>query len=137
MPNRSWYHEGLRFQCTGCGDCCTGAPGFVWVNKAEMAAMAAYLGVEIAQFESRYVRTVGIRKSLIEHSNGDCVFLDGQRHCLAYSVRPRQCRSWPFWESNLRSPERWAHVCEDCPGAGTGTLVPLAEIETQVAQRRV
>ena len=30
--------RGLRFECTQCGDCCTGAPGYVWVNKAEISA---------------------------------------------------------------------------------------------------
>ena len=43
MPegNEPWYAEGLKFQCTGCGDCCTGAPGYVWVNQAEIDALAA------------------------------------------------------------------------------------------------
>ena len=35
-----WYKEGLRFKCTECGKCCTGAPGYVWVNKEEVAEMA-------------------------------------------------------------------------------------------------
>ena len=36
-----WYHEGLSFTCSQCGDCCTGAPGYVWVNNEEIAALAA------------------------------------------------------------------------------------------------
>ena len=27
-----WYRDGLRFECTRCGACCTGAPGYVWVT---------------------------------------------------------------------------------------------------------
>ncbi len=27
--------------------------------------------------------------------NGDCQFLDGQRHCLIYSKRPQVCRQFP------------------------------------------
>ncbi len=69
-----WFHDGLKFTCTGCGDCCTGEPGYVWVNKAEIAALAGALGVDVAEFERRYVRKVGIRKSLIEWGNGDCIF---------------------------------------------------------------
>ena len=38
MPATPWYKDGLRFQCTGCGDCCTGGPGYVWVNQAEIDA---------------------------------------------------------------------------------------------------
>ncbi len=43
MSQQPWYQDGLKFRCTGCGDCCTGAPGYVWVNKEEIAALAVYL----------------------------------------------------------------------------------------------
>ena len=39
--NDVWYSEGLRFECSQCGDCCTGAEGYVWVNQAEIDAMSA------------------------------------------------------------------------------------------------
>jgi Fe-S-cluster containining protein len=133
-----WYKDGLRFQCTGCGDCCTGAPGYVWVNKEEIAALAATLGVDIAEFEARYVRRIGVRKSLNEFANGDCVFFDGQtRKCKVYAVRPRQCRTWPFWDSNIRTPEAWADTCRVCPGSGTGPLYQLESIEQQAAAIRI
>jgi Fe-S-cluster containining protein len=133
-----WYKDGLRFQCTGCGDCCTGAPGYVWVNKEEIAAIAALVGLEVPEFESRYVRDVGVRKSLKEYANGDCVFFDGKtRKCRVYAARPRQCRTWPFWESNLRTPEAWEHTCQVCPGSGTGRLYQLEQIESQKAAIRI
>ena len=132
MPNNPWYHEGLRFQCTQCGNCCTGAPGFVWVNKAEISALATLVGQPVSQFEKNYVRTIGIRKSLREYANGDCVFFDGEtRKCTVYEARPRQCRTWPFWDSNLKSPKAWAETCEVCPGSGQGKLYQLENIETQ------
>lgn len=136
MGKKPWYHQGLRFKCSGCGDCCTGAPGFVWVNKAEIAAMAEVVGEEdIERFESNFVRKIGIRKSLKEYSNGDCYFFDKEtRGCTVYEARPRQCRTWPFWDSNLSSPEAWEETCEVCPGSGKGKLYQLEEIE---AQRKV
>ena len=138
MSDKPWYHEGLKFTCTGCGDCCTGAPGFVWVNKMEIEALAAGLGMDVAQFEQTYVRQVGIRKSLIERPNFDCVFFDSAtRKCTVYNLRPQQCRTWPFWASNLRSPEVWEQICEVCPGSGRGRLAPLEEIQRNVDQRRV
>ena len=100
-----WYHEGLRFECTGCGDCCSGEPGFVWVNKAEIQALADAIRVDVAEFERRYVRQVGIRKSLTERPGGDCVFLHAEsRTCQVYQQRPRQCRTFPFWRSNSPPP---------------------------------
>ena len=133
-----WYKDGLRFKCTGCGDCCSGGPGFVWVNKAEIAALAAEVGLDEAEFESRYVREIGVRKSLVELDNFDCVFLDGKtRKCTVYNARPRQCRTWPFWDSTVRSPEAWAYTCEVCPGSGKGKLYQLEHIEAQKAIIRI
>jgi len=95
-----WYREGLRFECTGCGDCCTGAPGYVWVTNEEIAAIAERLALSVEEFEKRFVRKVGVRKTLIDiaERNWDCVFLDEKsRKCTIYDHRPRQCRTWPFW----------------------------------------
>jgi len=102
------------------------------VNQAEIDAIAARLGMDRPAFEKRYVRKIGIRKSLVEFSNGDCVFFDpNTRQCKVYQDRPRQCRSWPFWDSNIRTPDRWADTCAICPGSGKGPLIPLHEIERQ------
>ncbi|MEM7455610.1 MAG: YkgJ family cysteine cluster protein [Planctomycetota bacterium] len=129
--NAPWYKDGLKFECTGCGDCCTGSPGYVWVNKAEIEAMAKCLDLDVEEFEKIYVRKIGIRKSLKELPNYDCVFLDDQRKCQVYDVRPRQCKTWPFWDSNLKSPESWEETCDICPGSGSGRLVNLEGIERQ------
>lgn len=138
LSEQPWYQDGLKFKCTQCGDCCTGAPGFVWVNQAEIAELSSLVGMQIPEFESTYVRKVGVRKSLIEHDNGDCVFFDGQaRQCTVYGARPRQCRTWPFWHSNLVNEESWKSTCEVCPGAGHGNLIPIEEIQRQVKVLRL
>ena len=133
MSDQPWYHEGLRFECTGCGDCCSGGPGFVWVNNAEIAALAEFVGeTDLDRFEQLYVRKIGIRKSLKEFPNYDCVFLDSEtRRCTVYAARPRQCRTWPFWDSNLKSPDDWQHTCDVCPGSGKGKLYQIEQIEAQ------
>jgi Fe-S-cluster containining protein len=127
-----WYADGLRFKCTGCGDCCTGAPGYVWVNQAEIDALARRLGMAVDEFERRYVREVGVRRTLKELKNYDCVFLDPEtRKCTVYEDRPRQCRTWPFWNSNLKSSEAWRQTCDVCPGSGHGKLYSIEAIEEQ------
>jgi uncharacterized protein len=133
VADEPWYKDGLRFKCSECGDCCTGAPGYVWVNKAEIEAIAAEHGAsDVEAFEEEYVRKIGIRRSLREFPNGDCVFFDTEkRKCTVYNARPRQCRTWPFWDSNLKSPEAWADTCEYCPGSGQGKLYQLDHIESQ------
>lgn len=139
LPNRElpWYSGGLKFTCTECGDCCSGTPGYVWVTNAEIEALAAALRIDLESFEDLYVRQVGVRKSLKEFPSGDCVFLDEKRHCQVYQARPRQCRTWPFWDSNLKSPEDWKHTCDVCPGSGKGRLYSLVEIEERRATVKV
>jgi len=138
IPQDLWYADGLRFQCTQCGDCCTGAEGYVWVNQAEIDAMAARLEMTPTDFEAAHVYRVGIRRSLKERAGGDCVLLDPvTRKCTTYGERPRQCRTWPFWNSNLRSPDAWAEAAEHCAGCNKGNLVPLERIVEQAAQIRV
>ncbi len=57
MAEQPWYKDGLRFKCTQCGDCCTGAPGYVWVNQAEIEGIAAELGEsDVEAFEDEYVQ---------------------------------------------------------------------------------
>jgi uncharacterized protein len=133
MSEQPWYHAGLKFECTQCGDCCTGAPGYVWVNNEEIAAIAALvLPDDPEKFEELYVRRVGVRKSLKEFPNGDCVFFDTvKRKCTVYDARPRQCKTWPFWDSNLRNESTWKQTCEVCPGSGKGKLHQLGSIEEQ------
>lgn len=138
MAGQPWYADGLQFTCSQCGDCCTGAPGYVWVVQEEINALAAAKGMSAIEFETTYVRKVGIRRSLIEYASGDCVFFDGKtRKCTVYEARPRQCMTWPFWDSNLRTPETWKQTCDVCPGSGTGQVYQLEEIEERRKQVRV
>src|SRR5258707_2398127 len=95
-----WYKDGLRFTCTQCGNCCTGAPGFVWVNDEELTAIATFLDQPRDQVEAIHTRQAHRGRTLREKLHGDCVFYDREGGgCSIYSVRPRQCRTWPFWES--------------------------------------
>ena len=61
--NEPWYKDGLRFKCTGCGDCCTGAPGYVWVNNEEIAKMAAVVRMSVEEFEAEYVRELACARA--------------------------------------------------------------------------
>ena len=136
--SEKWYKDGLRFKCSQCGDCCTGAPGYVWFNKEEGKQIADSLDMPVDEFYSKYARKIGIRYSLNEYDNGDCVFFDTEkRGCTIYEHRPKQCKTWPFWGSNLKTEKDWERTCEECPGSGKGKLYFLEQIETQRTAVRI
>ena len=127
-----WYRDGLRFECTRCGNCCTGAPGYVWVTPAEVQAIADYRGEPVAEVRAVYTRKVNGHVSLRERANGDCVFWDRQTGCTVYPARPAQCRTWPFWESNTESRQAWDGAAAGCPGMNQGELITAEEITRRV-----
>ncbi len=126
----TWYLDGLRFTCTRCGNCCTGAPGTVRVSDVEIGALADHLGVDEDRFRRDYTgRLRGGGVSLGEKPNRDCVFWDRREGCTVYPVRPKQCHSWPFWSAVVHSEERWAEEAKGCPGMNRGALHDVARID--------
>jgi uncharacterized protein len=102
-----WFKDGLHFTCTQCGKCCGGKPGYVWVNDEEIAAIAAFLG-----------------------EPAEVVF-------GVYEARPRQCRTWPFWETTTKTEQAWALTAEGCPGCNQGELIPSEEILKRISVIRI
>jgi uncharacterized protein len=134
-----WYSEGLSFTCTQCGNCCTGAPGQVWISIEEVIRLGKHLGMSPEQVVEKYCRKIGGKLSLRERRNPrgeyDCIFLEEQqrrrpagegevtytqRVCTIYPVRPLQCRTWPFWSENLKDRASWNRSARRCPGMGGG-----------------
>jgi hypothetical protein len=138
VSREKWYNDGLRFSCTQCGNCCSGDPGYVWATKEEVARIAAHLGRTDGRLGREHLRRVGLRYSLTERENGDCVFLkreNGKALCSIYPVRPLQCRTWPFWPELLESPQTWALAHKKCPGMNKGKHHDFVQIETIRAKR--
>ncbi len=131
-----WYRDGLSFACTRCGACCTGAPGYVWVDAEEIARIAAYRSESPEQFSKRFVRRVGNRYSLVERPGGDCIFWSSESGCTVYTARPVQCRTWPFWPENIADQESWERVRRTCPGSGAegGRVFTVEEIRATAAR---
>jgi hypothetical protein len=129
-----WYKDGLRFACTQCGNCCSGDPGYVWATKEEIRRISEFLGRDDGWLGKIHLRRVGLRYSLTEKPDGDCVFLrreNGRTMCGIYPVRPLQCRTWPFWNVNLKSRQAWDEVHRTkCPGMNTGPHHAFVQIET-------
>lgn len=106
--------------CASCGGhCCTGESGYIWVNYAEIEAIAAFLEQSIEDFATIHLKKVKHRYSLIERKRekeGDfaCIFFDDAfKRCSIYPVRPLQCRTFPFWDQFKNDINE---VQNECPG---------------------
>jgi len=130
----SWYAAGLHFECMQCGACCAGpSQGYIWVTRPEIKLIADFLKITPAELRRKFLKRVGLRTTIMEHrSTKDCIFLQGKRgekKCMIYSVRPNQCRTWPFWPSNINNPASWNETAKKCSGINRGRLYSFEEIE--------
>jgi Fe-S-cluster containining protein len=100
------FHE-----CQRCTACCRW-PGQVRLTEAEIARIAAHLGLSEADFIAGHTRLRADRKglSLLEKSNGECEFLVGN-DCAIQPVKPQQCRDFP----NLWNFPGFEKVCHAIP----------------------
>lgn len=117
---KDWYEDGLCFQCVGCGECCRGPGGYVWVTREEAEAIAAALAMNFQDFAQLMLRKTITGLALVDDNKGDCPLLGEDGRCRVYEQRPLQCRTWPWWEENLVSEERWNDAATRCPGMNKG-----------------
>lgn len=128
-----WFKEGLRFTCTGCGKCCTGSPGYVYLSEKDVEDLASHFQLEVVQFLRKYTRLVDGQRALLDRPGSeDCIFLNNKQ-CTAYEKRPSQCRTFPWWIHHLREPSDWEEAAERCEGINhpDAPLVSAEEIEEQ------
>ncbi len=86
------------FKCRMCGACCRIKDGIVRVSDAEIARIAAFLGMGETEFIDRETEVAPDRKGLILKSrpDGACAWLTEDYLCRINPVKPDKCRTFPF-----------------------------------------
>jgi uncharacterized protein len=136
----SYYeHTPLRFHCTGCGKCCSGDPDYyVFLSACESEGIRRYLGLTRRWFKRRYLRRTPQGELVINNQGGGpCVFLDKDKRCRIYAVRPLQCRTYPFWSEVVKSRVGWRGEARRCEGIDHGRVVPLTRIRALLAMHKL
>lgn len=134
-PEEPWFGEGLRFQCTGCGKCCTGGPGCVYLSSDDLNRLAEHFHLPPKEFAKKYTRLVDGQYALLDKPGSyDCIFLE-EKKCSVYESRPVQCKTFPWWLENLKSIEDWEEAAKRCEGINhpDAPLIPSLHIEIQCA----
>lgn len=123
-----WEKEPLRFECQAdCFRCCV-KPGLVYFDRDDIRNASRFLECEPSEFKKAYLtREAGAWVHQVEEGE-PCVFLT-PRGCGIHEGKPKQCRSYPFWEENLDTKNTWSLAGGFCPGIDRGPMIPVASIK--------
>jgi len=137
MANEQWKRL-LKFNCTGCGNCCRDT--VVCLTDADVRRVADGTGERAQSFVQFYGEdeielsarspfwvTFDKKKAVmgLRWTGGHCLFLDETNRCTIYEHRPVTCRQHPF---DIRLSETGAVVhlsisrVVDCPHDWSGQL---------------
>ena len=106
-----------ELKCGECeGVCCIGERGFIWLNSSEMKEIAKFLQINLDEFKDKYLKKVNYKYSIkekrISEKNYECLFFDRKiGGCTIYNVRPKQCRTYPFWEYFKNNTDELMQEC--------------------------
>jgi Fe-S-cluster containining protein len=112
---------GFSFDAASCqecgGKCCTGESGYIFLNDKEIEIISDFMHLSVLDFRMLFLIKVdnrySIKETYIEGSH-NCIFFDtNKKNCKIYSVRPQQCRTFPFWDYYKQNKK----ILKDCPGA--------------------
>lgn len=144
--NKKWYSSGLKFTCTECGRCCLtpqGQESYVHLLQSDIEQISQLLDIDLDTFLAKYTKKVHGHYVLINQAPNEagehpCIFLENKK-CKVWTKRPRQCQTFPWWPSALKSPEAWEETAQNCEGiCDEAPLHSFEEIELQrVASRKV
>ena len=118
LEHKDYEYKFDANKCATCeGNCCIGESGYIWITNAEIEVLAQHLGITIEALALNSLRKVGYKYSINEvklsANNYACKFFDlDKKQCSIYEARPKQCRTFPFWEyfkNNINE------VKEECP----------------------
>ena len=126
----------LRFSCTQCGQCCTTAGDYyVYLDDNESERIRASLQLSRSWFRRRYLRRLDDGDQVLASGPGErCIFLDAEGKCRVYSVRPVQCRTYPFWPELVASASAWNRESRRCEGINRGRVVTRSTIRSALRE---
>ena len=114
-----WWMKGVEFSCQeGCGRCCDEPGGIVYLSPRDAERISQSHEMNVEDWLERDCRKTLDGRYVLKSRPVDevCIYLDENKQCSIYSVRPQQCAAFPWWGENLATERAWKKVKEECPG---------------------
>ncbi len=119
MIRNSGYNYAFdEHKCSSCeGNCCIGESGYIWISIDEIDILAQYLNLSIQETVDKYLFKAkykySIKEKQISKDSFACVFFDlDKKQCSIYDARPKQCKTFPFWDY---FKDKIDEVKDECP----------------------
>lgn len=131
------YTENLKFKCAQCKNCCCLKGGVVLLSKTDLEKLCKWAELTKEQFTEVYCRKLENADGktylcLKDKNKTECIFWNKEKGCEAYSARPVQCRTYPFWTKIIESKSSWEAEKNFCPGINEGNEIPQEEVCAQL-----
>ena len=102
----------------------------MYLSADEVKRIALHEGLDAKKWvKERASRSKNGRIVLGHRADGACIYLQKDSKCSIHAIKPTQCRAFPWWEENLRTPSTWAKVKSECPGIDNPDA-PLVDSDT-------
>ena len=100
------------------------------MNADEVKRIAKHEGLDAKRWvKERASRSRNGRIVLGHRADGACIYLEEDSKCSIHEFKPTQCKAFPWWRENLRTPGSWAKVKRECPGIDD-SAAPLIDPNT-------
>ncbi len=116
---RPWWMDGVPFMCqANCGKCCDEPGGIVYLSEKDAKRISAHHNMDLKSWLQRDCKQTLDGRYILQSRDVDdiCIYLDENKQCTIYNVRPQQCAAFPWWGENLATQRAWNRVVEECPG---------------------
>ncbi len=114
-----WWMKGVPFSCqSSCGKCCDEPNGIVYLSTHDAKRISSNMSLKVSEWLERDCRKTLDGRYILKsrESDGVCIYLNQEKQCEIYSVRPQQCAAFPWWSENLATDRAWNKVKQECPG---------------------
>ena len=104
------------------------------MSVQDVPRLAEFLGMNTGEFQGRYLYSTKYTLRL-RRRQGKCPFL-GVTGCSVHSVKPTQCRVFPFWPELIEDEKELEVTAQWCPGIGEGDLVSVQTLTDSAREMR-